>query len=245
VIIVGLSSRQMSELSPKWPWLRSLASWGRVGLRIAEWQRGGDMKVYHVTGGKQPEKQNFSTALEAIDGDVKKIRVVDETPDGGGNIFPGSTDAGRHIELHDIPTKVRVLGPRYPLLDFYAFSRNTLVVPQAFKDLIDELEPNVHQFFPLELQRAKKKVGERYWFIFGQRLDTLDFAASYPPRDETGRQLAKSERLAVHIFSIQKIGKAHAWVDRVIGGQNFSSLLVDRIHSLGLTGLNCYPMDAI
>jgi hypothetical protein len=200
---------------------------------------GWGMKVYHCTGGKQPPGKNYNVYLEALDGDFEKIRVVDDTPDGGATIWPQSLNSGRLLELHDIPTRARLTGPGYALLDFYAFQDNTLVVPQTFKDLIDEMEPGIHQFFPLELQRDKKKVGERFWFIFGQRLDTLDFKASYPPRDETGRQLEKSQGQHKNIYSLAKIGRAHAWVDKRIGGQFFSGALVRRIEALGLSGLNC------
>lgn len=205
------------------------------------------MKVYHCTGGKQPREQNFSVSLVALDGDFEKIRVVDATSDTGAFVSPKDPSMGRHIELHDIPTKAKISGPRYPILDFYAFNWNTLVVPQAFKDIIDELEPDVHQFFPLALYRGKNHVTDRYWFIFGQRLDTLDFKSCIPPRNAEGLHTytEKYNGLHTHVFSIAKIDKAHAWVDKRIRGRNFSEQLVQRIQELGLTGLQCNPAEAI
>ena len=202
------------------------------------------MFVYHVTGGKQPERQNYGTYLEELDGDFKKIRIVDDTPDGGSPIWPRSPDAGRHIEPHDVPTKVKVTGPNYPLLDFYDLY-NCLVVPQAFKDLIEELEPGIHQFFPLELYRGKKKVADRYLFIFGQRLDTLHDTACDPPRYADGTLPLGGPTPIKIVFDKKKIGNAHAWVDKFAGGRNFSEALAQRIQALGLTGLNYNPAEAI
>ena len=50
------------------------------------------------------------------------------------------------------------------------------VVSPRFKDLVERFEPGVHQFVPVEMYRSRDgdPAGTYYWFIVGQRLDSID-----------------------------------------------------------------------
>ncbi|MEF2074395.1 hypothetical protein [Consotaella aegiceratis] len=46
-------------------------------------------------------------------------------------------------------------------------------MPQYFKDIIEELEPGKHQFFPMTYYEGDRVIGNGYWFIFGERFDDM------------------------------------------------------------------------
>ncbi len=204
------------------------------------------MKVYHITGGMMPESYMYSNWFEAMDGDPDKIRISDPTPDGGSLIMPTSLNAGRPILPDFVPTKLRRRGPgikQQPLLDVNSWRYGTLLVPQVFKDILEELEPGVHQFFPMEYYQKDEKIGEGYWFIFGQRLDTLHDTACEPGRDERGFLITSGpdgKRVKSRaVLSAKKIDGAHAWVDKFLGGgaRLISGEFGDRLKAQNLTGI--------
>lgn len=50
------------------------------------------------------------------------------------------------------------------------------VVSPRFKALVEQFESNVHQFVPVEMFQSRKgePVATYYWFIVGQRIDSVD-----------------------------------------------------------------------
>ncbi len=201
------------------------------------------MKIYHITGGKIAEKYNYAAYIKALDGDIDKVRIVDATADGGFNIWDNSVCAGRHILPDYVPTKVQLGGPIRTLLDAYNFYSSSIVVSDKFKSIIEEVEPGVHQFFPLDVYRAGKLLGKLNWMIIGQRLDTVH---DVMPRDARGWPITERGPGFKLIFDLKKIGSAKLWTDKFKGGNNITEDLAKRFEDAGLTGISYNsPQDAI
>ena len=106
-----------------------------------------------------------------IGGDVNKIRAIDPTPDDGGGISPQS--GGRPVHTEFYPTKVRWGGGKRKIPDF-TFSYRISVSERA-KALIEQFEPGVHQFIPVDYVNGKGEVIEKRYFLqVCNRIDSVD-----------------------------------------------------------------------
>lgn len=211
----------------------------------------GNSVVYSLGVGVQPENYMYTNYFEAIDGDPEKIRVVDETPDGGTWISPRDKVSGRHILPNHVPTKLRRGGPgikRQPLLDVNRWEGGAPLVPQVFKEMLEEFEPDVHQFFPMEYFQKDLKIGEGYLFIAGNRLDTLHDTLCVPDRDERGflGGTKKGDPYEV-VFSREKVNGFHAWYDKFgnHGALMLSQAFGDALRAKNLSGVNYHSYRAV
>ena len=209
--------------------------------------------VYHLAGGNTDYDPTLmelpSTSFEAMDGNIDKFELEDSTQDDGGLIMRRSLSAGRPVRVDEnIPTKLLRHGPgikRAKLLDVNQWLG--FLVCQTFKDIVEEFEPGVHQFFPMEYFDAKgeKKIGEGYWLVICQRLDTLHDTLCIPPRNARGFMDWHNEALKDRdksldrvVFSKEKIRSHHMWKDKFHSPANlFSNELAERLIEAGLTGL--------
>ena len=119
-------------------------------------------------------------------------------------------------------------------------------MPKAFKDTVEDLEPDTHQFFPMEyFESGDRKIGEGYLFIVCKRLDTLHDTACQPPRNERGfmPRFVRGENRRI-VFSAKKIAGHHVWTDKFQSGRIVSGALAERLQSLNLTGLVLEPLLA-
>jgi hypothetical protein len=216
--------------------------------------------VYHLTGGSRDYDPSLqaepSTTWQEMDGDFAQVFVNDPTPDGGGRISRVTYHVGRPIIVdQNIPTKLRRGGPnikRAKLLDVNRYSGSLDLVNQTFKDIVEEFEPGVHQFFPMDYFDAKgeEKIGEGYLMIICQRLDTLHDTLCIPPRNDRGfvdrRNPAYADRdesLDRVVFSKEKIKGHHMWHDKFHGRSNlFSNALAERLIAANLSGLKAKNM---
>jgi hypothetical protein len=183
------------------------------------------------------EGEEFSYGMKALDGDLKKIRPADMTPDGGIEILPMRGKFGRALETAHLPTRIRIEGPKRPLTDLRA-GYGTFV-DAKFKAAVEKLEPNVHQFFPIAFVWADgSPAGDRFWFNPCHRLDSVDRQKTsfefrgvwYLDGDET-RKL---------VFNRAQIGPRHAWMDKFISGMGgiwISGTLKENLEAAGVTGM--------
>jgi len=213
--------------------------------------------VYHMSGGNTDYDPSLgglpSMTFQEMDGDFSKVFIVDPTRDGGGWFSDGSFHIGRPVIVDgNIPTKLKRGGPnvkRAKLLDVNRITGGLDLVCPKFKDIVEEFEPDIHQFFPMEYYDAKgkEKIGEGYWMIICQRLDTLHDTLCFPPRNEkgfmdffnekyggTGRDL----KLDKVVFDRKKIANHHMWHDKFHPSSNlFSDELGSRLIEADFSGL--------
>jgi hypothetical protein len=111
-----------------------------------------------------------SNSFVGIDGELSDVEVADLTPDEGGPIMRSSWHVGRAVKPDNVPTKLRRTGPpvsRAKLLDVNAQTGSLDLVCQTFKDIVEEFEPDVHQFFPMTYYNSKgtEVIGEGYLLL--------------------------------------------------------------------------------
>jgi hypothetical protein len=217
--------------------------------------------VYHIAGGKQTHKQHFTHWFKEMDGDPQRVQLEDPTPDNGAPVAE-LWSAGRAIRPENMPTRLLRGGPgpaQSPVLDVEAFYGGALLVRQPFKDLLERLEPGVHRFFPMEVHvkahdpttwqpedgfydepEGKEiplvKLAD-YWLVnICNRLD------SYHPLTigRTERGFYNPRKLGVEgreVFSLDRIGRCHAWHDKFAFGRYISDSFADLLRGAGLTGI--------
>ncbi|MFQ6547712.1 imm11 family protein [Aestuariibius sp. 2305UL40-4] len=129
-----------------------------------------------------------------------------------------------------------------PLSDVFPMS-GVFAVSQRFRSIIEEFEPNVHQFFPVTLRRYKPRnkdaEPDELYFILNvcQRFDAV-FSGPEKRRpitetergDEAGKPVI-SIKGRTRTFSKQKIAGRHLWQGNVFGRREnyISDALADRL----------------
>lgn len=115
----------------------------------------------------------YKVNFRNLDGDPYKIEAVDATPDGGISIMRHPTISGRAIKTEFVPTKIEWQDSQpVPEVD-QPFG--ILSVPDRFKEIVEQLEPGVHQFLPVEFVDVEgNHLAHRWFFIVCNRIDSVD-----------------------------------------------------------------------
>ena len=112
-----------------------------------------------------------------------------------------------------------------------------------FRDLLERLDPGIHQFVPVEIVTKKKDhIADMFWFIPCNRLDTLVLDQISPLLDEMGYfyfQLRPENQPLRIVFDREKIGQSHIWCERRCDGWIWTSnTFKDMVASEELQGLD-------
>lgn len=175
--------------------------------------------------------------VRALDGDLKQIQPLDMSDDGGARIRASRSHCGRRLDETFVPRRIKVDGPRRTLTDVY--DGLGFLVNDKFREILEELEPNVHQFIPIELfWQDGSKAADKFWFVPCNRIDSLD-------RDHTtlpfGNRIWFQGQGGTYVFSRAKIGNRHAWVDKHLPAADYV-IISDEFHrrllASGVTGLD-------
>ena len=176
----------------------------------------------------------YSYIAHAVDGDVDKIQPVDLTRDVGVRIRPNYVYCGRPIEATYLPTKIELSGPKRQIPDLY--DAYALFISARVKDVIESFEPDVHQFFPIEIVwEDGGHAADRFWFVPCNRLDTVDRAkTTFEFRNLWFLDGSKKEL----VFNRSQIGNHHVWIDKFIVMPNpaISEVLKAALDAAGITG---------
>ncbi len=175
-------------------------------------------------------------APEFLDGDISKVVAVDLTRDEVKVLPAFSRFSGRPVDTTYLPTKVNIGGPERWLMDI---SPNGLYsVSEKFRNIVERLEPSVHQFVPVEFFWGDgSPAAKRYWFFVCNRLDSVS-------REETTKELRNlwkaSAKNGEFVFSRAQIGGHHIWQDKFMPagyGPFISDVLYDALVDAGIEGL--------
>lgn len=196
----------------------------------------------------KPE-HGYYVKVNPLDGDISRIEVVDQTPDGGLSFINGMRGAstmGRAVKLAFVPTRMQWADRnRHPIPDFA--SSWILNVSTRAKNLIEEFEPRVHQFLPVDYCNIDGLALESRWFlIVCNRIDSVD-------RNHSRMRLAKGVMWTSTdvenpklVFSEEQARGYHLWRDKhLIHGPFISDILADRIQMEGLTGFYGTRADSV
>ena len=168
--------------------------------------------------------------------------------------------SGYRVNPETLPKKILYADKRPPL-DFDTFA-GLMFLSAAAKALIEQFEPGVHQFEPVEYVRPNgDQIDIRYVFFICRRLDTVDRASTNmilsPFRWTTPRSLldinpelvppgTNLDEPVVKLFNLSQIGDAHLWRDRHISVTPFvSTALAEAIKSSGLLGFGGGPQGTV
>ncbi|MCX9147460.1 imm11 family protein [Erythrobacter sp. WG] len=196
--------------------------------------------------------QGYSVEYDVLDGDMTQVRLIDDTPDQGGK--PPVMKSGRAMDPTHLPKRVRWKDrKKQPMADFNGGPMTSLSA--RAKDLIEQLEPGVHQFFPVTFYDIDGDLLEDRWFLnVCNRLDTIDrervqgflllrgrlwrpiqdWLRDRPDEIPAGYDTTQPTRL---VFNRLQIGGAHLWVDKHLSSGIWVSDEFDAAYdAAGLTG---------
>ncbi len=121
--------------------------------------------------------------LTPLDGDYDKVTNPDQSVDVGINP-PLKTHAfrcGRAVDPTHLPRTVRAKGRKRALPDYISISQAQIVSPK-FRDVVESLEPDTHQFEGVTIVwKDGTEAGRHFWFIPCVRRKTLHEELIYPP----------------------------------------------------------------
>lgn len=190
--------------------------------------------VYAFSGGlDKPSADNagIPKVIEPAGFDFRKITFarISETmrPDVGG--IGEAYNSGFRVKADYLPKVVRIKDAAH-IVDFDSDGALKYASPR-FRDLVERLEPGVHQFEPVTFVDASgQKVADMFVFFVCQRLDTVDRAHTnmllydgmvwlpaksvkrYDPSIvPPGTDLEEKPK---KVFSESKVGNARIWRDK-------------------------------
>jgi hypothetical protein len=201
-------------------------------------------------------------ARKALDGSTDDIRLVDETPEPGLVIAAGSQilDAGRAIRPNHLPTTMQIGGGQRGVTDFDGYS-GLVYVSAALKNIIEQLEPDTHQFFPIRLvDKQGNHLGDHWIWVICNRVDGIDreqtslvlwkgvlwLAPSSLSEDELPPGVDRSV-LGRRVFNASQVAGYHFWRDKyLIPGDIFcSDEAARRIADANFTGIKLVQAEMV
>jgi hypothetical protein len=132
---------------------------------------------------------------------------------------------GYRVNGDKAPKKMLWEGGDKALPDY--IMRNQPAVSPRLRALIEQFEPGVHQFFPVDIwkKRNGEPVATYYWLNVCNRIDSVNEEKTTHERirDYTGRFFWSSSRPenAKLVFSSEKIAPYHIWTDPDAPGLNY------------------------
>jgi len=210
--------------------------------------------VYYL--GSTPTLAHYANT-KILDGDPRKIEVADTTPDPGFDLNTASTypaNQGRPIRTENVPTRIE-WQENAPVADVLT-EHGMIVVPERFREIVEQFEPGVHQFLPVAyVDRKGNVLAQRYYFIACNRLDSVDrehttmvlYKGMWIPASDLIRRNRLNEippgfdveAKPQIVFSNAQIGNKHAWSDMFLplAGPKLSDALAEALILENFTGI--------
>jgi hypothetical protein len=181
----------------------------------------------------------YSRPSGAIIAGERYLRLKDPTPDGGANIPTSPGDSGRPV-LPGSVAKVVQFPANRKIQDLEALFQYT--VSERLKDLIEEIEPEVHQFVKVKFVSKSSKVLENRWFWqICNRIDSIYGSRSGWHMD---RGIWLHPASSPPIFDNTKIGSAQFWREKHYNtGMMLSEEAVARFNENDISGFQIKPYE--
>lgn len=213
--------------------------------------------IYRISGGLDKPSARFEGIPQVVEPagfDVRNLthqNILETFRAVGAKGEPHLS--GFRLDPSGLPKVVRICDGDH-IVDFDSNGTMFFVSPRA-RDLIERLEPGMHQFEPVSfVDPGGSKLADMFVFVIAQRLDTMDRERTNmilwknllwvwaknlgpidPEYDLTGVDIEAAPR---EVFSLAQIGDAALWRDQHITGPAFASqAFVDAFAPAGLTGL--------
>ena len=219
---------------------------GLVMLGMANAAVGTEVEMAQVWTVGFDEGYNITLSADFPDGDLRKTEYVDRTKDGrsiGFDFEPGKKRLGRALKLENIPTKFRWGGAAERMPDMM-LTHSVMLASDKVRNIIEELEPGVHQFFPLETWAKGNKPAQRMYLMnICNRLDSVDHQKTTKPFD---RGIAwRNEKPGDLVFSLSQISIHKLWHDKhIFDNMYFVDEVKDAFEAANVTGVKYFGYRA-
>ena len=174
-----------------------------------------------------------------VDGDFDKVVVADKSDDGGRYVKNSMFDNGRPIRTEHMPTVWKRRPTKNPLCDVMSAYKGALLVSAAFREIVERLEPGVHQFLPVRIETSGRTVAEMFYFVVCRRLDALDAEACVPKLEDGQRVFPGARKPGEkRVFDGRRIAGCHVWHDARTLGRFISHEFRDACEAARLEGID-------
>lgn len=158
---------------------------------------------------------------------------------------------GYPVKPETVPKRILWDSTEYEVPDVI-HNQQVLCVCEGFRALVEEFEPGVHQLLPVDVftPASDAPVARYYWLVVGQRVSavdaehtTYDWMLDYTKQDGFWTNNDPNAKL---VFSTEKIGRHHLWVDPHLIVQNHgfcSNAFGEAALAAGFSGLNVTPLE--
>lgn len=194
-------------------------------------------------------KNEFSVTyrIDLLDGDRRAIAYEDraiERRTVGGRFKPGELNLGRAVRTENLPTIVQWGGPKRFGIPDCLFGVSMFFVSTKFRHVVEEFEPGVHQFVPVEiLWKDGTHARSMFFFHVCNRLDSVDHDVSTAAMSPSGMLKPKTGTI---VFSETQIGSHHIWHDKhIYRGLYVSDALHDELIASVISGLSFSRRESI
>ncbi|RWO04169.1 MAG: DUF1629 domain-containing protein [Mesorhizobium sp.] len=202
--------------------------------------------IYNDTG------EEYIAGFKFLDGDMNKVLPVGfefHPVTGGARLADGTRVKknefyqGVRIDPTHLPTKVLWRGGKRQLTDLQR-AHDIFLVGDALRRVIEELEPDVHQFAPVELVwEDGSHAASYFWFYPSVRVDGMD-------RDHTTNELSEKTGLWIHkqggkfAVNLEQVAGHHIWNDpRTHFGSVFvSEMFKQAMANAGVRGIGYHEL---
>ena len=190
-----------------------------------------------------PEDNGFGGVTYEADPETLDLNVLEREYYSKGN---GAMQHGYRVNSDKMPKVMLWPGGNNALPE--VIMHNCLAVSPRFRDLVEQFEPGLHQFFPVDVHKDMNNgpVATYYWINVCNRIDSINAEKTtyIRKKDYTGKEFwsrTGAPADAKIVFSKEKTARYHLWVDpNVPAAIHFyiSNALAAALASADLLGLS-------
>lgn len=166
-----------------------------------------------------PEEKTEYSIADYADNVIDKFKMERQPPSGARNLCP--------IRPHEAPDHYKMAKTFPDLGSMITLTYGNWAVEGALKKIIEQLEPHVHEFYPIKMITPNGQAYPKKYFllVIGQYLESFSLSQS---KRGTWRQNSDfPERYSIYswtkleisglAFEKSKFGNAHLWRERAGG----------------------------
>jgi hypothetical protein len=198
--------------------------------------------------------------LNRVDYSMKGVRFLEpDALDPVTKIFQNEESEpltkGYAVEPDSVPKNLCWHSGNRHIPDVVKCAAASLLVSQKVRDIIDAIEPGVHQLLPVDVFRPKAlKEGtgpfaRYYWLVVCQRIDSVDpLHTTYERlgRNRDGVWELNGDPTMRIVFSKSSIAGRHIWIDPyVVGGLQVSNTLGEALAAAKLVGVGLKQVEEV
>ncbi len=216
------------------------------------------MKVYSMS---RPYEGRVS--LDPINGNIMRVGPADMEfgppidcvlMDDGTIIEKTDKNIGLKVKTEHLPTKLLLSldtdrDEEVTGIADVDIAAGCYVVSEKFREVVEDLEPNKHQFVPVDLiWKDGTKGPTYYWFFVVARIDSCDREKTTHHWNEEISRWQTREK-STFVYSLNKVHGNEIWVDKYWPTTHFQNPMVtenfkETLEKAGVSGVAFYECTA-